>query len=95
MDSLNVFNAMDHCGSMLSRFISFFYTYSNEIVSYCPPISEGERIGANVRKLLFDLCAHQLQVINPPAVGAKTGSQKHMDFPIRKYKPNSDYLLLL
>ena len=58
-----------------------------------PPISEGERIGANVRKLLFDLCAHQLQVINPPAVGAKTGSQKHMDFPIRKYKPNSDYLL--
>lgn len=44
------------------------------------PISEVERIGENVRKLLFDLHAHQFQIINPPAVGAKTGSQKHMDF---------------
>lgn len=52
-----------------------------ELQELLPPrTSEVERIGENVRKLLFDLRVHQLQVINPPAVEAKTESQKHMDF---------------
>lgn len=52
-----------------------------ELQELLPPrTSEVERIGENIRKLLFDLRVHQLQVINPPAVEAETESQKHMDF---------------
>lgn len=58
-----------------------------------PPSSDVERIGENARKVLFDPRAHQLQVINPPGVALRQNLKNTWAFPIRKYKPNSDYLL--
>lgn len=63
------------------------------VIAPPPPISEVKRTGENVRKLLFDLHAHQLQVINPPALELRQDLKSMWTSPIRKYKPNSDYLL--